>query len=136
MNQQQLKRIELRIQAAAAAFIAAKMAALGEQPEVPEYSESEMIAMIRLGTATLKEHPDHHYSVTSNFDYPLTVEMVNATAAEKAWGAARDKIRAEADAISNRLLDEAILSKDGMAVPDRIAAAFTVETKTGLSLAA
>lgn len=125
MNQTQLNRIELRINQAVAAALTAFVATLPPEPDVIEYTDAEKVGMIRTGVATLKTPvPEYRNELVDFFDYPPTTEMQLADEMRTAWDRDYEAERNRLNTIKERLLDEAILSKDGMAVLDKIAAAF------------
>lgn len=124
LNRIQLDRIESRINSAKRDYIQAKHSA--PMPGVPEYTEEEMTEMIRGGAAKLK------YGCTANsygnlknaFVFPPTEAMVAKQNAYDAWHAARSPVTNKANAIAERLMDMAVLEKNGMVALDRIAEAF------------
>lgn len=125
----QLDHATKRLEEQKRAFIQRKMAPLGDEPEKIEYSDAEKTAFIRSGAAKLDsklEASSVHYgrAVGSLFIYPTTAAMVAAEEARNAWEIAARAIRDEADRIMQGVLDELIMSPDGKAALDRIAAAF------------
>lgn len=128
LTKTQLEHAKSRVATAMAAYIHRQMASIGEQPDVQEYDDSQKLAMIRSGTATLKAKyhgdSDPYGHLTNFFNYTDTPEMTEARAKLKVWEAARDKIDADAATIEAKLIDELVMSPDGTAALERIAAAF------------
>lgn len=128
LTKTQLEHAKSRVTTAMAAYIHRQMATIGEEPDVQEYDDSQKLAMIRSGAATLKAkyHGDNdfHGYLTCFFDYTDTPQMAETRAKLAAWEAARDKINADATAIEAKLIDELVMSPDGTAALERIAAAF------------
>jgi hypothetical protein len=128
LTKTQLEHAKSRVATAMAAYIHRQMASIDEEPDVQEYDNSQKLAMIRSGTATLKAkyHGDNdpHGYLTRFYDYTDTPEMTEARAKLATWKAARDKIDADAAAIEAKLIDELVMSPDGTAALERIAAAF------------
>lgn len=127
LNKTQLDHAKSRVETAMAAYIHRQMAAIGEEPDVREYSDEEKLAMIRAGTAKLKAkytYDDPHGYLTRFFEYALTPEMAEAATKLDVWQKAAAKINADAEAIKTTLIDELVMSPDGTAALTRIAAAF------------
>lgn len=128
LNKTQLAHATKRLSEQKSAYIKSKLAALGEPPELIEYSDSEKTAMIYDGRATIKKGCSadavRWSTFGSLFDYPLTPEMVAAQQAHDAWEAAAEAIRCEAKRIMQSVLDELIMSPNGKAALDYIAQAF------------
>ncbi len=128
LTKTQLEHAKSRVTTAMVAYIHRQMATIGEEPDVQEYDDSQKLAMIRSGTATMKAkyHGDNdpYGHLTNFFNYTDTPEMTEARAKLKVWEAARDKIDADAATIEAKLIDELVMSPDGTAALERIAAAF------------
>jgi len=120
----QITHAQTRIAQAKAAWVKAKLDALGEQPKVDEYTVDEKLAFIRSGQATLIDKPRNYSYVMEQFTYPVLGKHVEQQAAYDAWDKARDAIAAEAQSIEDELVDQLIMSPDGSAALARIAEAF------------
>lgn len=121
----QITHAQTRIEQAKAAWLKTKLAALGEQPKVDDYTTAEKLAFIRSGQATLKDSaPELWGHITGSFTYPALGKHVEQQAAYDAWSKACYDIRAEAQSIEDELVDQLIMSPDGSAVLARIAEAF------------
>lgn len=120
LTKTQLEYIKERAQGAHNAYVAHHMAAVGDQPRMPSYSDGEKRDMIRNGTATLKETDGRCYYVTDFFDYPLTAAMTDAQAARHAWADARLRIAQGAAAKLQKVLDEVVVGNDGAAALAKI----------------
>lgn len=127
LNKTQLEHAKTRVAAAMAAFIHRSMAALGEEPDVCEFSGEEKLAMIRSGEAKLraKINANHCYGeLLDFFEYTDTQQMAEARIKLATWEVARDAIKDKANATQEQLIDELVMSPDGTAALARIAAAF------------
>jgi hypothetical protein len=128
LSKAQVEHATMRLEQHRAKYVQRMTAPLGEEPEVPEYTDEQKTAMIRSGEAKLKPKyaaDTHAYTDVGNlFDFPKIGAMLAAEAAHAAWGAQVDAIRAEADRIYQSALDDLIMAPDGKAALDRIAAAF------------
>lgn len=129
LTKTQLDHATKRLNEQKNAYIKRKLAALGAQPERIEYSESEKTAMIHDGRATVKAGYNAGYrfygmEFGDGFDYPMTPEMAAAQQAYDTWEAAAEAIRCEGNRIMQSVLDDLIMSPDGKAALERIAAAF------------
>jgi hypothetical protein len=82
--------------------------------------------MIRAGKAVLKprEMLGEYTDLTPAYTYPLSPEAQAQQDAYDAWQASFESVKAEADKIKQSVLDELIMSPDGKAALERIAAAF------------
>ena len=120
----QITHAQTRIEQAKAAWLKTKLAALGEQPKVDEYTDAEKLAFIRSGQATLIDKPRNYSYVTDQFTYPVLGKHVEQQAAYDAWSKACDDIRTKAQSIEDELVDQLIMSPDGSAALARIAEAF------------
>lgn len=129
LTKTQLDHATKRLEEQKQAFIRRKLAVLGDEPEVPEYTDAEKTRMIRSGEAKLSLDYNagsifYGRHIGDFFDYPMTLEMSKAKAAYDDWKGAVRAIREEADRIMQGVLDELIMSPDGKAALDRIAVAF------------
>jgi hypothetical protein len=102
---------------------------LGDEPVIPEYTADEKKAMILDGRARPKKDLDFEENVryvpfSDLFDYPTTGAMVEAADNLKVWEAALKVEQKRLAIIEERLIDELIMSPDGMAALAKIAAAF------------
>lgn len=127
LNKTQLEHAKTRVNAAMAAYVHRSMAALGEEPDVREFSDEEKLAMIRNGEAKLraKVNADRCYGeLLGFFEYADTPQMAEARIKLAAWEVARDAIKDKANTTKEQLIDELVMSPDGTATLARIAAAF------------
>lgn len=128
LTKTQLDHAKTRLAAAKAKFIDQRMALLGVEPEMPEYTDREKEDMIRAGTATLLHSATwsgrYHSNPFGFFVYPDSPIMIAQRAAKTAWNARHNAVLAEADVIENGLLDELVMAPDGVAALKRIAEAF------------
>ena len=120
LTKTQLDHATKRLDEQKQAFVRRKLAVLGDEPEVPEYTDAEKTRMIRSGEAKLSLDYNagsvfYGRTVGSFFDYPMTLEMSKARAACDDWEAAARAIRGEADRIMQGVLDELIMSPNGKA---------------------
>lgn len=128
LTKTQLEHAKTKVKAAAAARLQAFRRTLGDRPQVPEYTPGERRAMILDGTATPNvtdfEDDIRYKPFADCFDYPSKPEMAAAQALVDAYDA---KVHAEeevVDTIKDALIDELVMSPDGMAALAKIAAAF------------
>lgn len=123
LTKTQLEYAKTRIAAAKAAYIHRHMAALGEEPDVTEYTEEQKEALIRDHKAVLKPPGKRPYSrdVSDFFDYVDTQAMATQRALLATWTAGKKAIEAHAEATEKKLLDELIMAPDGAAALARIA---------------
>lgn len=126
LTKTQLEHAKTRITEAKRVYIAYSLAPFGDEPQVPEYTDAEQIAMIRKGHATLKEGagPNRYCHLLSQFDYPRTPLMQEAQGKLDAWKIHNNAIRETADKLEQKLLDELIMSPDGAAALARISEIF------------
>lgn len=129
LTKTQLDHATKRLEEQKQAFVRRKLTELGDQPEVSEYSDAEKTRMIRSGEAKLSLEYNagsafYGRHIGDFFAYPMTPEMAAVKQAHDDWQAAARAIREEADRIMQNVLDELIMSPDGKAALDRIAAAF------------
>lgn len=128
LTKTQLDHAKTRIAAAKNAFIHRQMAALGEKPDGSiDYGDEQKLAMVRSGQAKLKAKlglSDRYCNVTDFFDYPLTTAMDETKAAAEKWQDEAARIRTEAEAKEEALLDELIMAADGKAALNKIATTF------------
>jgi len=124
LTKAQIVHAVLRLSQQKAAYIAKHTAHLGKCPEVDEPDEDEKRAMIVAGTAKLRPDISNFCYWRDAFDYPITPGRVAAEAAQAAWEAQYNEVEAKAEAIYQGVLDELIMSPDGKAALERIAAAF------------
>lgn len=120
----QITHAQTRIEQAKAAWLKTKLAALGEQPKVDEYTTNEKLDFIRSGQATFNKTSNPYGHITDAFTYPVLGNHVEQQAAYDAWDKARVAIHAEAQGIEDELVDQLIMSPDGSAALARIAEAF------------
>ena len=128
LTKTQLEHAKGKVANAASARMDAFCIKFGERPKVPEFTPAERRAMILGGTATIKKDLDFedifYRSFSDFFDYPPKPEVVAAQAQAEAWDAAVRAEQAKVDAISEALIDELVMSPDGMAALAKIATAF------------
>ena len=117
-----IKRLDERMQE----YIERKMAPLGPKPEAPRLTFDQMVEMIRIGKAVLKprEKLNEYTDLTPAYTYLLNPEDQIKQDMHDAWKLALKKTTEEAEAIKQSVLDELIMSPDGKAALERIAAAF------------
>ena len=129
LTKTQLDHAKQKVEAARHKAFTKFRESLGEEPEVPKYDVITKRAMILNGRATLKSNVEIDekrwgLSNADAFDYPLTVVMVTAADQKKAWNLALETERARLNRITEQLVDELVMSPDGMAALAKIAAAF------------
>lgn len=125
LTKTQLEHAKTRIAAAKAAYIHRETASLGVEPDVTEYDDEQKISMIHAGAAVLKPITRRTYGELTNFfTYVDTPEMAAARERHKVWTVSSERVTAEADAKEQSLLDELIMSPDGKAALEKIAATF------------
>lgn len=122
LTKTQLEHAKQRVRECRAKFIAARTMPLGDEPEPTSYTPDEKVAMIRSGSATLKKNVWARTDLQDAFDYPF--DAVKQLAYD-AWHAKVNVIITEADAIEAGLIDELVMSPDGVSALQRIAAAFS-----------
>lgn len=129
LTKTQLDHAKAKVAALVTARMAAFTGAAGPKPKVPQYTPEERRAMILDGRATIKQELDfentcNYASIASRFNFPLTGAMVSAQLAADAWQKAHDDEHAKVCAIKERVIDELVMSPDGMAALTKIAEAF------------
>lgn len=120
----QITHAQTRIKQAKDAWLKTKLAALGKQPEVDEYTVAEKLNFIRSEQATFNKTSNPYGHITNAFTYPVLDKHVEQQAAYDAWSKACDDIRTKAQSIEDELVDQLIMSPDGSAALARIAEAF------------
>lgn len=128
LTKTQLDHAKQKVETARNKALAKFRESLGEKPEVPEYTMLVKRAMIIEGRATLKTDVEIDarwgVSVADAFDYPPTVVMVTAAEQKRVWNLAFAAEQDRLAAIEERLVDELVMSPDGMTALAKIAAAF------------
>lgn len=99
---------------------------LEPRPVTPSYTYDEKLAMIKDGRAVISDPQQTHggWDVTGFFSYPSTPEMEAAALESKNWEKAISAEESRLSAIKERLLDELVMSPDGVAALEKIAQAF------------
>ena len=129
LTKAQLNHATQRVAEARAQFIYERAKALGPKPEAPVITNADKLAAISNGTAKLGSSGLEYYGYLHNaFDYPLSPEQQAQQDARDRWQQAYDAITAEAARIESGLIDELVMSPDGVSALKRIADAFTVPT--------
>lgn len=128
LTKTQLDHAKHRLAEAKNTHVAQQIMLLGQEPEQPELTEQQKQNMIRNGTAVLRSNFGRYTYLHDAFDYPLPPELAAQAAAYKAWEAKCEDVRNKADAIEQGVIDELVMSPDGMAALKRIADAFKSES--------
>ena len=129
LTKTQLDHAKQKVATLVASRMAAFIATLGPEPEVPEFTPAERRAMILGGTATIKANLDFEESIRYEpfvrcFDFPKKPGMTAAQEALDAYNLAIHTERAKINVIEERVVDELVMSPDGMAALTKIAEAF------------
>jgi hypothetical protein len=102
---------------------------LGDEIEVPEFTDANKEVMIRNGTTRIDPKLDfqrefYRRTFLEFWEFPDTAEMTTAKTAAQAREAKIAAFDAEQAALVERLTDEIVMSPDGMTALAKIAAAF------------
>lgn len=129
LTKTQLEHAKAKVANLVAARMQAFYKTLGPRPKMPEFTPAERRAMILGGTATIKPNFDfeasfRYESFVSCFNFPPKPGMVAAQQALDAYDQAVTDERAKISAIEERVIDELVMSPDGMAALAKIAEAF------------
>jgi hypothetical protein len=104
---------------------------LGDRPVVPQLSVETMVSLVRTNKATLKVLDGRYVSggylpdvLKVLYDFPLPKEAAKLQEQAKKWDAAFQAEEKRLTAIKEKLIDELVMSPDGMAALEKIYAAF------------
>jgi hypothetical protein len=129
LTKTQLEHAKAKVQTLVAGKLAAIRTVLGPQPEVIELSDEQKHTMVLDGSAKLDLTKD--FSKTPYYEnlyywyiFPTTGEMVNQQFAHDTWQKAYDIEAAKVRATEEQVIDELVMSPDGMSALNKIAAAF------------
>ena len=120
----QLDHAKQRLAEAKKKYVAAKVAELGPEPAKIDLGNEEKMARIKTGQATLKSDTEAYTYLCNAFVYHLTPTELAQKVQHEAWCDKRDAINVDATAIEQRVVDELVMSPDGMSALAKIAAAF------------
>jgi hypothetical protein len=129
LTKTQLDHAKQKVENARNKALAKFRESLGDEPVVPKYTADEKKAMILDGRAKPKKDLDFEESIrycsfSDQFKYPVTSAMIKAADNLKVWEAALEHEQKRLAIIEERLVDELVMSPDGMAALAKIAAAF------------
>lgn len=131
LTKTQLEHAKGKVKALAEARINKFVQALGPRPTVPRYSDAECMALINSGQAKLLADISGIYGsghgmdvLRKFFDFPRTKAANTLHTQAKAWDVAKEKEVSKVNAIKERVIDELVMSPDGMEALKKIAAAF------------
>ena len=124
LTKTQLAHAISRVETARQTYVQRYVAELGPEPEVIDYDSDGKIKMIRAGKAVMKKNVYYRTDLVDAFDYPVTDAMKEVQLQADAWQAKHDAIVDKAQAIEGQLVDELVMSPDGVSALARIAAAF------------
>jgi hypothetical protein len=126
LTKTQLDHAKQRVSEAKQKLIERRIAMLGPRPNHFDLTTQEQIAHIKTGTATLKTDMNFasYTKLVDAFDYRLTAQQQGLKNAYDTWAAKADAIKEAATAIEQNLIDELVMSPDGVSALQRITAAF------------
>jgi hypothetical protein len=131
LTKTQLEHAKGKVDALVKARIDKFLQALGPRPTVPRYSDAECMALINSGQAKLLTDSPKIYvsgygidALRKLFDFPRTKAANTLHSQAKAWDAAKEKGVSKINAIKERVIDELVMSPDGMEALKNITAAF------------
>ena len=108
----QIEHLTTRIENVLNELAAKEIAKLGKEPQLITYTDSEKLALIRMGKAKLREDSDNesrYKSLCSYFIFPETAPMKRARISRERYDEAVKTTNARYWADKQRLRDQAIL---------------------------
>lgn len=126
LTKTQLDHAKGKVQTAATKKIDEFKKTLGARPLFTDFTSKEKEAFIRAGKAILKDGAsfDSYGYLGSSFNFPDTPAMKKQRKLCEAWDAEVKKESLRIEGIKDRLIDELVMSPDGMEALNKIALAF------------
>lgn len=123
LTRTQLEHARQRVAQTAAERLTAFKEKLGKAPHCADFTTEEKKALILSGKAKLIDINYYGYAY-NNYTYPQTAEMKKANVAHKEWTKKVQAEQARLNKIQASVIDELVMSPDGMDALARIAKAF------------
>ena len=129
LTKTQLDHAKQKVETARNKALAKFRESLGPKPKAMQYTAEEKKAMILDGRAKPEKDLNFEDSVryrvfTDLFEYPQTDAMIKSAKIVEVWNAALECERQRLAEIEERLIDELVMSPNGMTALAKIAAAF------------
>jgi hypothetical protein len=129
LTKTQLEHAKAKVEAAYSAAMTKFVAALGTEPDEIQFTDAEKRAMVLDGRAKPDPKQDfaasrYYVPMQDVFIFPKTGAMIENEAAIEAWNALINTERARLNIVKEQLIDELVMSPDGMSALTKIAAAF------------